>query len=269
MKKIALLCIVTGLFYACNSDDDTQAPVEPDPVTVDFTFTQNWDGAAIANADYQNTVYVNANNTALKLSKLVYLISDVTFTAQDGTVYDAGDYNLIDARNGTNTSFTPGIEIPEGNYNVSFTFGFDDEDNDKSGGYVDLNSDDGGWGVPAPLGGGYHYMRMEGTFEAAGGTTETFQYHTIRANKHTTLPPGAGTLEFVQDTSFVVNLGTITVGSSTSIEVEMNVAEWFKNPNTWDLDLNSTVMMPKFDLQIAMNENGSNGVFNLGVVSQQ
>lgn len=276
MKKIAFLCITAGLFYACNNDDDTQTPVEPDPVTVNFTFTQNWDGDAIVNADYQTTSYVNANNTSLTLSKLVYLISDITFTAEDGTVYDAGDYNLIDARNGTNTSFTPGVEIPEGNYNVSFTFGFDDEDNDKTGGYPDLNSSDGSWSVPEPLGGGYHYMRMEGTFEAAGGTTETFQYHTVRANKHSSLPPDMTTLEFTQDTSFIVDLGTVTIGSATSIEVQMNVSEWFKNPNTWDLDVNNSVMMPKFDLQIDMNENGSNAVFDssntifgLGTVSQQ
>tara|TARA_R100000935_G_scaffold13736_4_gene27484 strand:+ start:51227 stop:52033 length:807 start_codon:yes stop_codon:yes gene_type:complete len=268
MKKIALLVFAATLLFACSNDDDTQAVAEADPVTVDFTFTQNWDGAEITNADYQNTTYINANNTHLELSKLVYLISDVTFTAQDGTVYDAGDYNLIDARNGTNINFTPGIEIPEGDYNVSFTFGFDDEDNDKAGGYPDLNSSDGSWSVPMPLGGGYHYMRMEGTFMNEIAQTETFQYHTIRANKHTTLPPGPGTLEFTQDTSFVVDLGTITVGNTTSIEVQMNVAEWFKNPNTWDLDINNSVMMPNFELQLDMNENGSNSVFSLGTVSQ-
>ena len=268
MKRIALLFVTASFFFACNSYDDSQTMVEPDPVTVDFQFTQNWDGARIANADYQTTTFINANNTNLKLSKLVYLISDVTFTAQDGTVYDAGDYNLIDARNATNVDFTPAIEIPEGDYQVSFTFGFDDEDNDKAGGYPALNSSDGTWAVPDPLGGGYHYMRMEGTFLDEIAQTKTFQYHTIRANKHSTLPPAPGTLISTQDTSFVVNLGTISVGSATTIEVEMNVAEWFKNPNTWDLDINNSVMMPKFDLQIDMNENGSNGVFSLGTVTQ-
>ncbi len=267
MKNIALLFAATILLFACNSDDDSQTKVEPDPVTVDFQFTHNWDGDSIVNADYQTTTYINANNTMIKLSKLVYLISDITFTAQDGTVYDAGDYNLIDARNGTNVNFTPGIEIPEGDYNVSFTFGFDDEDNDKAGGYPDLNSSDGSWSVPMPLGGGYHYMRMEGTFLNEIAQTQTFQYHTIRANKHTTLPPGPGTLESTQDTSFVVNLGTITIGNATSIEVQMNAAEWFKNTNTWDLDINNSVMMPNFGLQIDMNENGNGSVFSLGTVN--
>lgn len=269
MKKIALLLTCSALFLACNNDDDSVMPTVA-MTEVNFEFTQNWDGTAIENADYEATTFVNAQGTELMLSKLVYLISDVTFTANDGTVYDAGDYNLIDARTGSNASFTPNIEIPEGTYAVSFTFGFDDEDNDRQGGYPDLNIADGvGWGIPEPLGGGYHYMRMEGSFTNANSDTQNFQYHTVRANRHSSLPPGPGTLVELKDTSFEVALGTITIGSNTTIEVEMNAAEWFKNPNTWDLNTNASVMMPKFDLQIAMNENGSNGVFSLGTVSQQ
>lgn len=269
MKKIVLLALSCTLLLACNSDDDS-TPQEVAMTGVNVVFTQDWDGTRIANADYETTTYTNANTTDLKLSKLVYLISDITFTATDGTVYDAGDYALIDARSGSNTTFTPAIEIPEGNYTVSFTFGFDDEDNDKAGGYPDLNIADGvGWGVPEPLGGGYHYMRMEGTFVNASSETQSFQYHTVRANRHSVLPPAPGTLVELKDTSFEVALGTVTIGSNTSIEVAMNVAEWFKNPNTWDLDVNASVMMPKFDLQIDMNENGSSGVFSLGAVTQE
>jgi MbnP len=262
MKKIALLFTTAALIFACNSDDDAQIIVESEPVTVDFEFTHNWDGDVIVNADYEITTYTNAIGSNLKLSKLNYLISDITFTAADGTVYDASDYKLITARTGANTNFSPDIAIPEGSYTVSFTFGFDDEDNVDQA-YPDLNSADGTWSVPEMLGGGYHYMRMEGKFEATGGTTETFQYHTIRANKHSSLPPDMTTLEFTEDTSFIVDLGTIDIGTNTNIVVGMNVAEWFKNPNTWDLNENSSTMMPKYELQIAMNENGSNGVFNL------
>ena len=266
MKKIALLFCFSAFLLSCDNDDDNNVIEEPINTSASFTFTQNWDGDLITNADYETTTYTNAFGNELKLSKLVYLISDVTFTAQDGTVYDAGDYNLISARTGTNASFTPDIEIPEGNYNVSFTFGFDDEDNDKQGGYPDLNSSDGSWNVPGPLGGGYHYMRLEGTFIDTNTDTQTFQYHTIRANRHSTLPPGPGTLEELVDTSFSVDLGSISIEDGTQIEIKMNVAEWFKNPNTWDLNVNGQVLMPKFDVQIDMNENGRNGVFSLGDV---
>ncbi len=267
MKKIALLLVLTFATISCSNDDDS-GTVTPQNVAVNFKFSQNWNASEITNSDFETTTYTNAFGTEVKLSKLIYLISDITFTAADGTIYDAGDYNLINARTGDNTTFSPDIEIPEGAYNVSFTFGFDDEDNDKEGGYLDLNSADGTWVVPEPLGGGYHYMRMEGTFTNTASDIETFQYHTIRANKHSTLPPGPTTLEELLDTSFVVDLGTITIGDNTTIEASMNVAQWFENPNTWNLNEESTVMMPRYDLQVKMNENGKNGVFSLGEVTQ-
>ncbi|HPF11783.1 MAG TPA: hypothetical protein PKW08_04400 [Flavobacteriaceae bacterium] len=232
-----------------------------------FVFSQNWDGADIQNANFDVTTYTTAHGETLTLSKLVYLISDITFTSSTGEVYTAGDYNLVNVRDGQNLHFIPDVEIPEGSYTVTFRFGFNDEDNDMN--HPDLNSADGGWNVPDMLGGGYHYMRMEGKY--TNSTTVpaeiNFQYHTIRANKHSSLPPGPGTLELTQDTSFEVNLGEITITDDLEIEVKMNVAEWFKNPNTWDLTQLYTTLMPNFNAQIMMNQNGSNGVFSLGSVA--
>ena len=263
MKKIALILAIGFAFIACDNDDETTTPVVN--TDVNFTFTQNWDGTDIQNADYETTTYTNANGEVLTLSKLVYLISDITFTNAAGEVFDAGDYNLIDARTGTNTSFTPNIEIPEGEYTVSFTYGFDDEDNVDLA-YLDLNSSDGSWSVPAPLGGGYHFMRMEGEYTNDMNALVSFQYHNVRANRHSSLPPGPNTLVELQDTSIEVDLGTVDIITGTSIEVKMNVAEWFKNPKQWDLNVLFTVLMPNFDAQLMMNENGQN-VFSRGAVS--
>lgn len=273
MKKIALLICAAVLFASCGNDDDTTQA--PEDTSVDFRFTQNWDGEEINNADYETTIYVNANGEEMTLSKVNYLISDITFTAiSDGTVYQAEDYNLVLAREGENINFTPNIEIPEGDYNVSFTFGFDDEDNDREGGYLDLNSADGTWNVPAPLGGGYHYQRIEGTYINAASETTNFQFHTVRANKHETLPPGPGTLIELTDTSFIVELGAVSIEENTEIEVKADIAQWFTSPLNWDLNQHFQVLMPKYERQIEMRDNGSTanasiGVFSLGTVTQE
>jgi len=260
LKKIAFLLMLPLFVVSCSSDDDNGDTAQN--VMASFTFTQNWDGQAIVNSDYDVTEYTNLHGEVLTLSKLVYLISDVEFVAADGTVYTAGDYNLIDAKNGTGIDFTPNVEIPEGTYTVRFTFGFDDEDNNLN--YADLNSADGGWNVPMMMGGGYHYMRMEGKYTSSttGPGEVNFQYHTIRAVDMMTSPIT------LTDTSFEVNLGEVTIGSSTNIEVKMNVAEWFKNPNTWDLTVLYTLLMPNYNAQLMMHDNGSNGVFTLGDVTQ-
>lgn len=259
MKKIVLLIALTLAVTACKKDDNGGNVINE--VTVDLIFSHDWDGSAITNADFDQIQYTNAHGEDLSISKLVYLISDVTFTNTAGDKFDAGDFNLINVRNNSNLTFTPGIEIPEGDYTVTFTFGFDDEDNIDQA-YPELNSADGGWNVPAPLGGGYHYMRLEGKYIDSNSDEVGYQYHTIRANDMSTNPVT------LQDTSFEVNLGQVTIGSNTTIEVKMNVAEWFKNPNLWDLNVLFSTLMPNFDAQIMMSENGMT-VFSRGAVTQQ
>jgi hypothetical protein len=256
LKFAATLLSAALVMIACKDEDDTPlAQVSPS-----FTFTQNWDGVPIENADYENTTYINERGESLTISKLVYLISDITFTDAQGNSFSAGDYNLIDAREGVNLSFTPDVVIEEGTYNVSFTFGFDDEDN--AGDYPDLNSADGGvWIVPMMLGGGYHYMKLEGKYLDTQSVPEEevgFAYHAIRANDNSTSPIT------LQDTSFTVDLGDVVIGEGTDIEVQMNVAEWFKNPHTWNLYELYSMLMPNFNAQILMSENGAGGVFSRG-----
>lgn len=257
MKKIAFLFAASLAMLSCDNDDNTVAPIED--VAVSFTFTHNWDGAEITNPDYETTSYTNANGEVLTLSKLIYLTSDFTFTNGEGQAFDTGEYNLTNARSGSNTTFTPNMVLAPGDYNVKFTYGFDDEDN--AGNYADLNSADGFWTVPDMLGGGYHYMRLEGKYNNSAGVETGFQFHNVRANDNTQTPIR------LMDTSIEVDLGTITVeGTSTDIEIEMNVAEWFKNPHQWDLNTNFMILMPKFDIQVMMHENGE-GVFSKGAVT--
>lgn len=260
MKNFALIALIAILAISCKNDDDSS-----NPVNVTFNFTHNWDGRAIENSDFEITEYSNLHGEVLTISKIVYLISDITFTSSTGDIYDAGDFNLVNVRQGVNLTFTPNIQIPPGNYTVSFTFGLDDEDN-IDGAYPELNATiEGPWGVPLPLGGGYHYMRMEGKYtDPASPAPEVgFAYHTIRANDMSTTPLT------LQDTSFEVDLGQVTISNNTNIEIKMNAAEWFKNPNLWDLNVLFTSLMPNFSAQVMMYQNGKQGVFSLGTVTQQ
>ncbi|MDC1327279.1 hypothetical protein N8252_03030 [Ulvibacter sp.] len=258
MKKAALLLLLVVSTMGCKNDDDNTASL----VSVGFNFTHNWDENDIQNSDFETTQYINAFGTEQTISKLVYLISDITFTTAAGMVYDSGDFNLVDVREGTNLSYTPNVQVPPGDYAVSFTFGFDDEDN-IDGAYPELNQTaEGPWGVPAMLGGGYHYMRLEGKYKDTAAMDVGYAYHAIRANDMNVTPL------LLEDTSFVVNLGQVTVSNTTDIEIKMNVAEWFKNPNTWNLNTLFATLMPNFEAQKMISENGAQGAFSLGIVTQ-
>ena len=60
---------------------------------------------------------------------------------------------------------------------------------------------------------------------------------------------------------------SFTLSNDATIEIKMNIAEWFKTPNTWDLNTYNMMLMPNYNAQILMNENGKN-VFSLGSITQ-
>lgn len=66
---------------------------------------------------------------------------------------------------------------------------------------------------------------------------------------------------------FEVNLGEANITDNAKFNIEMNVAEWFKNPNTWDLNMLNNMLMPNFNAQILMFQNGQN-VFSLKSIAQ-
>ena len=64
-----------------------------------------------------------------------------------------------------------------------------------------------------------------------------------------------------------MNLGSVEIKNNATIEIKMNIAEWFKNPNIWNLNELNTVLMPNFEAQKLMSDNGKS-VFSIGPVTQ-
>lgn len=250
-RLIILLCSVF-ILTSCNSNDDGETPT----VSPTFRFTHNWDGALIRDYNFGQIQYTTSNGETISFERFRYIISDIVFTKTNGEQIELDVYNLIDLTNETNMDFNPDIQIPTGTYNISFTFGLDNEDNAEN--YLDLNS--ASFNVPDMLGGGYHYMQFDGKFINSSMQEQGFNYHAIRAVDN----PGDNPT-FPQDTFFEVNLGEVSFNDNVEIEIKMNVAEWFKNPNEWDLNQFNQMLMPNSTAQIMMYENGQNA-FSIGDV---
>lgn len=247
-KKYCLLILTLLLVTGCNEELD--CCVQPEQFTVTLNFTHHWNGLKITPQDFNELKFTNENGERLSIERLRYLVSNIS-------LINSKNYHLIDVGENYGTSITfP--ELTDKSYALSFRFGFSDEDN-TDGTYQDLNSIS--FNVPEILGGGYHFMQFDGKYVDNNNEASGFNYHTIKAVDRT----DPDNLKF-EDTSFEVNLGTIVVADTTEIEIKMNLAEWFKNPNTWNLNELNTVLMPNFEAQKMMRANGGS-VFSLGVVN--
>jgi hypothetical protein len=243
MKNVlTFLCLSIFILSSCSSEDEN--------INITLNFTHNWDGVAITDKDLNQLKFKNAKGEKVSIENLRYLISNISLV-------DAKNYHLVNFNENTGTSINIS-DLTEGTHALSFRFGFSDEDN-TDGIYQDLNSVS--FNVPGMLGGGYHYMQFDGKYINNKDEEAGFNYHTIRAVDKT----DPDNLKF-KDTSFEVNLGTISVLNDMNVEVKVNLAEWFKNPNTWVLNELNTVLMPNFEAQNKMSANGK-GVFSLGEVT--
>ena len=251
MKIINVILVFTFICTSCSSEDDSDTDVY-------LKFIHEWNDAVVTADDFGTIQYLNAFGNQLSIERLRYLISDLTLTKISGEIITLNNYHLIDLENENTLNLTSNQSIETETYaNVSFIFGFTNSAN-ADGAYPDLNS--ASWNVPAMLGGGYHYMQLDGKFINNFGNEAGYNFHAIRAADN----PGPNP-SFPQDTFFEVNLGPLTVSENNEITIVMDIAQWFEQPNLWDLNLYNQMLMPNSTAQILMYENGQN-VFQLNSI---
>ena len=240
--KIKLLRIIAIIgLVSCSSDDDKASDI-----LISVTNSQNWDAENITANDLGTKEFTDENGEILKIERLRYLISKVILTNSYGDEIEIGSYKLVDLTDNNTLNYATNILVPPGTYTgISFVYGFNEEDNIDQA-YLDLNT--ASWNWPEMLGGGYHFMQLDGTFTSPTILSPLpFNYHNGTAR----ISEGVFEQNFIR-----VNLDGLSIDSNTNIDIKMNLAEWFKNPKTWDLNLLNTGLMGNYDAQRKMNENG-------------
>ena len=255
MRKILYLLMISILsLTSCNDDDNDSV----NTVVVDFTFTHTWDGTVIDNNNLTTIEVTNENGETMNFTRLRYLISRFELVSNNGPAFTFDGYKFTDLSDASSYHFTPGNNtIPAGTYTLRFIWGFNEEDN-IDGEYLDLNS--ASWNWPAPLGGGYHFLQMDGQYNI-NTSPSNYNFHNGMARVSETPP------EFEQNFVEIEFTTPIEISSNTSIEVVMNIAEFFKNPHTWDLNVLDTPLMPNYTAQKMMQDNVET-VFSLGIDTQ-
>ncbi len=234
--------------------------------TIKLTFTHNFDGSSITQNEFNQMNYKNAKGDSLSFSRLRYIISDIRFYLPNGdSVYVDGTYHLIDLTDDASltytlpalTSFVDGKDYKASFTGIGFNYGFDANDN-VSGAYADLN--DATWNWPDMIGGGYHQLQLEGMFKDSAGNYTAYQYHNGSATKdpNNVVHPN---YKYIK-----LNNSAFDVKTNNNIEIKMNLANWFRNPHTWDLNSMYTMLMPNYNAQVMITENAVD-VFSVGAIT--
>jgi hypothetical protein len=138
---------------------------------------------------------------------------------------------------------------------IRFTFGLDESDN-QTGLFTDPPESEMFW--PDMLGGGYHYMKLNGKYLDSEGRLAPMAIHLgIGQNEDCT--------EFYQN-YFIVELPvdfTVKANTENQLDLTMVIDNWFRNPHTIDFDEFGSHIMQNQTAQRLLSGNGKD-VFKIG-----
>lgn len=253
-KNILLSFTVFVILAGCKKADDS-TPAEMGQIV--FNFYHNVDGNEMQT---DTLIYTNEAGNLYEVNEIQYFISDVVLYLKNGgsVMVDAEHY--IDTDIQTTQSWTLPDDIKAAEYeSISFIFGLNELKN-ITGAFPNPPEVNMFW--PVHLGGGYHYMKLNGKYLDVNEEVSPFNFHLGIGQDTLTTPT-----TFIQN-YFVVNIPNssfdVAVGKTTEITIIMNLENWFRDPNTWDHDVIGTKIMQN---QTAMHMACQNGhdVFTMEV----
>ena len=262
IRNIFIYPLLLALLVACTDKDPDPVPV-PETGKITFRFHHYCDGSPL---DFDIRKYVNAAGNEYMVNEIQYFISDVTLhgTDADYTIDAWKDIHYVDTDIATTHEWKVFDEIPAGDYaGISFTFGINEEKN-QSLMFLDHPESLMFW--PQYLGGGYHYMKLNGKWLDTNQFERPYDFH-LGIGQIYDQQSGEVT-GFIQNYFEVEVPGSslrINVGEETLIDLVMHVDRWFENPHTYDHNYWGGDIMQKQDAMKVGCENGWDVFGVLGV----
>jgi hypothetical protein len=249
---------------SCKKDDSINTTNDSGKINLHFRHRVQGDPLQT-----DSLIYVNAAGNQYMINELQYFISDVKLHNTDGStvlIKAWDDIHYIDSDIPSTQTWYVQDDIPAGNYSsMSFTFGIPDDKN-ISFMYVNPPEKDMFW--PEFLGGGYHYLKLNGKWKDTTNTETPFDFHLGRGQIYA---GGVITVDSITgfiDNSFVISLPasfTISKDQTLNITIDMNVESWFDSPHIWDFNYWGSYIMQNQDAMQKVRENGAD-VFSISSI---
>ena len=196
-------------------------------------------------------MYRNAAGNLYEVNDVQFFISHVRLESSSGEMVEIADNQGIhytDIRIPGTLSWSIADELPAEEYkSITFVFGLEGEQN--STGYFP-NPPENNMSWPDVLGGGYHYMKINGRWIDGSGVRQPFNLHSGK---------------IATDSGFADNTFTVTLplsqfavgkNSSADLTLQMNVNAWFSNPYLFDFNVFGGSIMQNREAQEVLRANG-------------
>lgn len=234
-----LLVILSVLFSSCHKEKTA-------PFSLSFAFQVDGE---VLQTDMRE--YVNAAGNQYEVNEVMFFISDISLYKSDGTVVTRDRIHYVDIDIPSTLDWDLGM-IPQGDYSaVSFTFGLTDAQN-QSYRFVNPPECDMSW--PEVMGGGYHYMKINGKWLAVDGQVKPFNLHTGIGQIY----DDEGNVTQFVDNSFTVRLerSFSLKDGGKNMQLVMNINQWFNARRVFDLDEWGGSIMQNQSAQEVLRQNG-------------
>lgn len=244
MKAKFLIIILSVVLFACREEEETTL----DNPSIKFNFKHLYKEQTLVVSTDNNLLYTTLEGNAWNVKSLKYYVSKLIIYKENGEAYDVNMVKLINPAepNPAYQEYTLS-DIPEGRYTrMSFVFGVDTLRNKFLG--LGNTSESNAMEWPGPLGGGYHFMMMEGVFR---NDTNALVGYAIHLGKN----PNQYYADFPIDV-------TAQKGKSSTIDIVMNVDQWFDGYNDIDLNDGYGYIMDDDAKQLLFKQNASS-VFSI------
>ena len=210
--------------------------------------------------DLQKSVmnYTNLAGNVYEVDEIQYFISEITLKTTSGKLIPITSDNAIhyvDMAIPSSLSWKTADLIPATEYDsISFVFGINEAKN-KTGLFVNPPERDMFW--PDMMGGGFHYMKINGKWKAPGDEIKAFNFH---------IGIGMDAMGTFYQNYFKVTLPFKHVPSSANniIVITMNIEKWFESPNLWDWNVIGGKIMQNQPAMKKACENGTH-VFSVSL----
>lgn len=178
------------------------------------------------------------------VTNLVYYLSQISLIKSDGSNILLKKFQYVDATV-SETNHLILENVPEGNYlGIAFNIGLDSLQNRSD--MLPATPENINMQWPEPMGGGYHFLRLEGHYKDSLGT---FGYAMHLGTNACLIP--------IKINKRIV----VSADGLTSVNLIMNINEWFRNPYIFDFNTDGNYIMGNLAAMKKIALNGTD-VFN-------